>query len=362
MPRGRPARARRAHARARRGDLRARACGPRAIRGAGALPHGSAVAADRNRKSRVAASIGTTSPSSGRTRSWLVRCSAPRRAYAAVAPLVGISVVTQVELGNGLRVRAGATGELAQHWPEARGACLSPPGLGGRNGQLCRCSPSWKLRRAGGGRARRAGRARRRRHGDPARDRRARLGRPGAVRAARLAPVQIRPRCCRSRPPSLPVSPRVSTRFARSWQGSCSSDLLLADGDPPLAEALNRWGLVPLPERAVPLRAAPRLARERSSATRGRCGPLSSSVARRRSRRAVHAALRSLADGGACLAVCGRRSAPRARRGTPRWRPADARGLARRRAPRAPRRRRRVDAPNSLIRDEAVSVSSQERR
>src|SRR5918992_4182769 len=43
------------------------------------------------------------------------------RAYAAVAPLVGLSVATPVELGPGLRVRAAATGELARHWPEAQG-------------------------------------------------------------------------------------------------------------------------------------------------------------------------------------------------------------------------------------------------
>ena len=36
------------------------------------------------------------------------------RAYAAVAPLIGLSVVTQVELGNGLRVRASATGEIGR--------------------------------------------------------------------------------------------------------------------------------------------------------------------------------------------------------------------------------------------------------
>src|SRR5918999_3680987 len=39
------------------------------------------------------------------------------RSYAAVAPVVGLSVVTQVELGPGLRVRAAATGELTRHWP-----------------------------------------------------------------------------------------------------------------------------------------------------------------------------------------------------------------------------------------------------
>ncbi|HVH20498.1 MAG TPA: hypothetical protein VNF72_19550, partial [Myxococcota bacterium] len=40
-------------------------------------------------------------------------------AYAAVAPLVGVSAGAQVDLGGGLRVRNEVTGELAAHWPEA---------------------------------------------------------------------------------------------------------------------------------------------------------------------------------------------------------------------------------------------------
>src|SRR5213592_3305963 len=39
-------------------------------------------------------------------------------AYGAVAPLIGISVGTQIELGDGIRVRMAATGELASMWPE----------------------------------------------------------------------------------------------------------------------------------------------------------------------------------------------------------------------------------------------------
>ena len=61
------------------------------------------------------------------------------RAYAAVAPLVGISVVTQVELGGGIRMRAAATGELAHHWPEAQG--LLPPGSAVRS-TAAACSSS----------------------------------------------------------------------------------------------------------------------------------------------------------------------------------------------------------------------------
>src|SRR6187551_1456343 len=57
------------------------------------------------------------------------------RAYAAVAPVVGLSVITQVQLGEGLRLRAAATGELAHHWPEAQG--LLPPGFGREVDRYC---------------------------------------------------------------------------------------------------------------------------------------------------------------------------------------------------------------------------------
>jgi hypothetical protein len=41
------------------------------------------------------------------------------RAYAALAPLVGLTAGGAIELGRGLRVRPAATGELAAAWPEA---------------------------------------------------------------------------------------------------------------------------------------------------------------------------------------------------------------------------------------------------
>jgi hypothetical protein len=55
--------------------------------------------------------------------------------YVAVAPLVGVSLGTQVELGGGVRVRAAATGELADLWPEAQG--LLPEGFGREPDRLC---------------------------------------------------------------------------------------------------------------------------------------------------------------------------------------------------------------------------------
>ena len=58
-----------------------------------------------------------------------------RRTYAAVAPVVGLSAGTQVELADGLRVRLAASGELAAHWPEAGG--LLPADLGREPDRLC---------------------------------------------------------------------------------------------------------------------------------------------------------------------------------------------------------------------------------
>src|SRR5262249_20128819 len=42
-------------------------------------------------------------------------------AYGAVAPLIGLSVGTQIELGDGIRVRVAATGELSAMGPGAAG-------------------------------------------------------------------------------------------------------------------------------------------------------------------------------------------------------------------------------------------------
>src|SRR5436309_10716636 len=56
-------------------------------------------------------------------------------AYGAVAPLVGIACTVPVELGEGLRVRPAATGELAALWPESAG--LLPRDFGREPDRLC---------------------------------------------------------------------------------------------------------------------------------------------------------------------------------------------------------------------------------
>ncbi len=55
--------------------------------------------------------------------------------YGAVAPLVGVSCGAGIELGDGIRVRAAATGELSAMWPEATG--LLPRDFGREPDRLC---------------------------------------------------------------------------------------------------------------------------------------------------------------------------------------------------------------------------------
>jgi hypothetical protein len=57
------------------------------------------------------------------------------RSYGAIAPLVGLSAGGVLDLGGGLRIRHVATGELAAHWPQARG--LLPEGFEREPDRLC---------------------------------------------------------------------------------------------------------------------------------------------------------------------------------------------------------------------------------
>jgi hypothetical protein len=56
--------------------------------------------------------------------------------YGAVAPLIGVSIgANQIELGDGIRVRQAANGELAAMWPESAG--LLPRDFGRETDRLC---------------------------------------------------------------------------------------------------------------------------------------------------------------------------------------------------------------------------------
>ena len=161
------------------------------------------------------------------------------RAYAAVAPLVGISVVTQVELGAGIRIRAAATGELSRHWPEAQG--LLPPGFGEEVDRYCVLELGRELE-----------------SGEEPPDAPAELA--DAVTAIRLAtaapvcagpvlferldwkPFGIRPvlPIAATQPPGEPT--RLDS-FRAEVAGDVLARLALADADAPLADALDRWEL-----------------------------------------------------------------------------------------------------------------------
>jgi hypothetical protein len=56
-------------------------------------------------------------------------------AYGAIAPLVGISCGSAIELGEGLRVRMSVTGELSALWPESSG--LMPRDFGREVDRMC---------------------------------------------------------------------------------------------------------------------------------------------------------------------------------------------------------------------------------
>jgi hypothetical protein len=161
-------------------------------------------------------------------------------AYAAVAPLIGISAGSLIDLGDGIRVRAAATGELSAHWPEANG--LLPQDFGREPDRLC----VLELERSLG-----AGVA------EPP-DAAAELG--DAVTALRLVtagpvaagpviferldwrPYGIRPMLpiAATRPPGEPT--RIDP-FRGEVAAKLRALLALADDDARLGEALDRWEL-----------------------------------------------------------------------------------------------------------------------
>ena len=263
-----------------------------------------------------------------------------RRTYTAVAPLVGISVATQLELAPGLRMRAVADGELARHWPEA--SSMVPKDFGRETDRYC----VLELRAALTGAE------------DPP-DAPAEIADAvSAIRLATAAPLSAGPvlfETLDGRPygirPVLPIAatqpPGEATRLD-SFRGALAGELLvrlgLADADSALAEALDRWelslfqnepfrsdqlraGFVALLGETWPLRAAVLLETEPG----GTLGAARRADRARRRRRVQRSR--------------GRRSPAGARRGAAARRPAGLaararRGIARRpRAAPAPRRR-----------------------
>jgi hypothetical protein len=161
-------------------------------------------------------------------------------AYGAVAPLVGISCGALIELGNGIRVRAAATGELAAMWPEASG--LLPREFGREPDRLCVLELERALDRGA----------------DEVPDAPGELADTvTALRLATDAPVAAGPVLFERldwRPygirPVLPIAatapPGEPTRldpFRASVAEKLRPQLAIADDDAPLGDALDRWEL-----------------------------------------------------------------------------------------------------------------------
>ncbi len=162
-----------------------------------------------------------------------------RRAYAAVAPLIGLSLGGELALAEGLSVRHAATGELAKHWPEAQ--ALLPPEFGRDTDRLCVIELQRELAA-----------------GETAPDAAGEIS--DAVTAVRLATsgaiaagpvlferVDWRPFGIKPMLPIAAAQPGGEATRLDPFRGRLASELLerlpLADEDPELGEALDRWEL-----------------------------------------------------------------------------------------------------------------------
>jgi len=162
-----------------------------------------------------------------------------RRRYAVIAPLTGLSVAKTTELAPGLIVRLSEPGELSTHWPESRG--LLPPGFGREPDRYCVLELQVELDAA-----------------DELPDAPAEIADAvSAIRlttAAALAAGPVLFETLDGRPfgirPVLPIAatqpPGESSRLD-AFRTPIAADVLAAlgdaDGDPELAEALDRWEL-----------------------------------------------------------------------------------------------------------------------
>jgi hypothetical protein len=161
------------------------------------------------------------------------------RGYTAVAPLVGLSPTKPVELAPGLTIRGFVTGELAEHWPEARG--LLPPEFGRELDRSC----VLEVRRGLG-------------PGEEPPDAPAEVADAvSAIRlttAAALAAGPVLFETLDGRPfgirPVLPIAatqppgePSRLDAFRAPIAVSVLGALGKADGDPELSESLDRWEL-----------------------------------------------------------------------------------------------------------------------
>ncbi len=178
-----------------------------------------------------------------------------RRQFGALVPLIGLSVTKPVELAPGLSIRHFVAGELSTHWPESRG--LLPPGFGREPDRCCVLELHVDME-AGA---------------DPPDSPAEIADAISAIRlttSAALAAGPVLFETLDGRPfgirPVLPIAatqppgePSRLDAFRTPIAVDVLASLVKADGDPELAEALDRWELSLFqnePFRAEQLRAA----------------------------------------------------------------------------------------------------------
>jgi hypothetical protein len=162
------------------------------------------------------------------------------RTYAAVAPLVGLSLGAQLELGDGLRVRLAAAGELAVHWPEANG--LLPAEFGHAPDRLCVLELERTLPPNQPGPPDAPGEL-----ADAVSALRLATSAPVAAGPVLFERLDWRPLAIRPVLPIAAAEPLGEPTRLDAFRARLASDLLArlgrAEEDPELAEALDRWEL-----------------------------------------------------------------------------------------------------------------------
>lgn len=162
------------------------------------------------------------------------------RLYVALAPLIGLSLGQEAELGDGISVRRAETGELANHWPEARN--LLPRDFGREPDRLCVLELQRKLPVADGevpdGAAEFA---------DAVTALRLATAGPIAAGPVLFETLDLRPYGIR---PVLPIAatqplgePVRLDQLRAALAQRLRGQLGLADTDGPLGDALDRWEL-----------------------------------------------------------------------------------------------------------------------
>ena len=239
--RGRAARARRLGASSRPPRIFARAhAGRESRRGRRPAPRACSCRCSCGRRRRAAASTGTTTRSRPPTPRSSARSSATVTPTRAVAPLVGLSVASRSSSAAG----SACARRRPASWPRTgrrRAGCC--PRTSAARSTGCACSSSSARFRA----ARRSRPTRRASSRTPsprsASRPPARSRGPGGLRAARLAPVRD-PRRGADRGDAAAGRADAARRLPRpARRATCCERLALADDDPELGEALDRWEL-----------------------------------------------------------------------------------------------------------------------